>query len=191
MKADMEILIGNNVQSTAEWRRRKAAEHPGDTRNAEAAVLLDAIALQVDELDGSDLHRRLSAWNDTSGHMLSEVVSEKLRQVGFSIWPSTATELVEGILLFCPTEEQRESRVRRDLRRLGLRLNKAPARHWTRKEYGVGYMILEGRNWVIEGCGQREYEMTLADVEDYLDRVAGPAGTRLLRVPAHVAGGAA
>jgi hypothetical protein len=61
-----------------------------------------------------------------------------------------------------------EARARRMLTKMGLRLNKAPTRHWTRKEYGAGYQIRNERNIVVAGCGNREYEMSFADVETFI-----------------------
>ncbi|MBN9470195.1 MAG: hypothetical protein J0J10_15635 [Bosea sp.] len=57
-----------------------------------------------------------------------------------------------------------ESQIRRALAAKGLRLKKAPSRHWTRAEYGPGYMVTDERNIVVLGCGQREFDATLADV---------------------------
>lgn len=62
----------------------------------------------------------------------------------------------------------RERKARNHLKKLGLRLNKTPARHWTRAHYPVGYMILRG-NQVVHGCFQREYEMTLEQVEKEIE----------------------
>lgn len=66
---------------------------------------------------------------------------------------------------------QREAKARRQLAKWELRLNKAPSRHWTRKEYGVGYQLLKG-NMVVDGCCQREYEMTLEQVEEQVKWLA-------------------
>lgn len=65
------------------------------------------------------------------------------------------------------TECTRERVARSRLISKGYRLNKAPARHWTRNEFGVGYQILRG-NQVVAGCCQREFEMDLKEVEDFV-----------------------
>ncbi|WP_100960421.1 hypothetical protein [Bosea sp. FBZP-16] len=57
-----------------------------------------------------------------------------------------------------------ESNIRRALAAKGFRLSKTPARHWTRAEYGPGYMVTDDRNVVVLGCSQREYDATLDDV---------------------------
>lgn len=61
-----------------------------------------------------------------------------------------------------------ESQIRRALAAKGYRLQKTPARHWSRAEYGPGYMVTDDRNVVLLGCGQREYDATLADAETLL-----------------------
>lgn len=66
----------------------------------------------------------------------------------------------------------RESRARRALDKLGYRLQKTPARSWQRGYYRAGYMILrQYGNTVVAGASQREYEMTLDDVEDSIARL--------------------
>jgi len=61
--------------------------------------------------------------------------------------------------------KMREQRVRRQLAHFDCVLKKTPSRHWSRKYYPVGYMVINASNWVIAGCGSREYESDLADVE--------------------------
>lgn len=72
-----------------------------------------------------------------------------------------------GISPIPATERNRERSARRQLSRLGFRLEKTPARSWLRKEYGPGYDILEG-NIVVAGCFTRQYEMTLEEVEAWV-----------------------
>ena len=67
--------------------------------------------------------------------------------------------------------DAREERVRRQLAKLNdYRLEKTPARSYARQWYGVGYQILDDRNTVVEGCGSRQYTMTLEEVEDFIVR---------------------
>lgn len=61
-----------------------------------------------------------------------------------------------------------ESTIRRALAAKGFRLSKTPARHWTRAEYGAGYMVTDERNVVVLGCCRREYDATLDDVKSLL-----------------------
>ncbi|MER9251690.1 hypothetical protein NKI59_07720 [Mesorhizobium sp. M0598] len=69
----------------------------------------------------------------------------------------------------------REDRARRQLARLGFRLNKTPSRSWLRAEYGPGYMILDG-NTVVSGCSDHEYSDTLERVEEFILLRAEGAG---------------
>lgn len=66
-------------------------------------------------------------------------------------------------------EKSREDRVRRILAKRGLRLEKTPARSWLRHHYPIGYMIVRD-NCVVEGCGSRPYQATLADIEAFMVR---------------------
>jgi hypothetical protein len=67
------------------------------------------------------------------------------------------------------SEHTREARARRILRNLDYRLVKAPSRHWTRDQYGVGYMVVGAfNNTVRSGACQREYELSLDDVEQFV-----------------------
>jgi hypothetical protein len=82
------------VSSTAEWRRTKAEQFPDDTRNEEAAELLDHLSEEIDKLDGTEMESRIDAlwdrWreldnNDACGihEKFNELVSAELRDVGF------------------------------------------------------------------------------------------------------------
>jgi hypothetical protein len=59
----------------------------------------------------------------------------------------------------------REQRVRRQLAHFDCNLRKTPSRHWTRKYYPVGYMVVDWHNQVIAGFASREYEADIEDVE--------------------------
>ena len=45
--------IGYRAESTANWRRSKAAQFPQDTRNLQAAEELERLARQIEALEGS------------------------------------------------------------------------------------------------------------------------------------------
>lgn len=66
---------------------------------------------------------------------------------------------------------QREARARKHLAAKHCQLQKAPSRHWTRKEYGVGYQIVTFHG-NVEGAQVREYGMTLDQVEEYVSHLA-------------------
>ncbi len=78
-------------------------------------------------------------------------------------WNKLITEMTSALA----TERSRERSARRQLSRLGFRLEKTPARSWLREEYGSGYQIVAG-NTVVNGCTSRQYEMTLEAVESWI-----------------------
>jgi hypothetical protein len=41
----------------ADWRRRRACQHPDDARNAEAAALLDRLAVSVSQINDEMIDR--------------------------------------------------------------------------------------------------------------------------------------
>jgi hypothetical protein len=100
-------MVGYQVQGTAEWRREKARQFPGDQRNLIAAEELDELAAQIERVGGSEqIHkqiveildsfrrldddRSLRAWED-----INETVSVELRSVGFHGGYTTATKFLE------------------------------------------------------------------------------------------------
>ncbi|MEY9581506.1 hypothetical protein [Sinorhizobium fredii] len=95
MELELECLV--DVSGTAEWRRRKAEQYPEDARNIKAATLLDTLAGNLVELEGSSLHRQLiDLWKENDA--FGEVVSEELRSVGFYTFPDTVDELLTDII---------------------------------------------------------------------------------------------
>jgi hypothetical protein len=62
------------------------------------------------------------------------------------------------------SDKTRENRARRMLAKFGFQLKKSPTRSWERQYYGPGYMILRN-NWVKWGCSNRQWDMTLDEVE--------------------------
>jgi hypothetical protein len=88
---DIMVLIGDQVESTAEWRREKAEEFPDDGRNLEAAEELDKLVEEIAKLEGSNVHRCIDALVDQANEekrdhiwdRLHEDVSAKLRSIGF------------------------------------------------------------------------------------------------------------
>jgi hypothetical protein len=55
----------------------------------------------------------------------------------------------------------------RVLAKNGYRLCKTPSRSWLRSYYGTGCMIVDQNNCVVSGCGSREYQDNLSQVEDF------------------------
>jgi hypothetical protein len=60
MSDDLNMIIGYQVQSTAEWRRDKARQFPDDARNLRAAEELEQLAAQIEKLEDSDIHQRVA-----------------------------------------------------------------------------------------------------------------------------------
>lgn len=59
----------------------------------------------------------------------------------------------------------KELRLRRLLAKQDLRLQKTPARHWSREWYGAGYMVVDDRNCVVIGATHRPWDASLDEVE--------------------------
>jgi hypothetical protein len=88
---------------TAYWRREKAIQFPDDTRNIGAADELDRLAVEVAALEGSALHVRLDEIfeDEDRGAVAMQLISEILRQVGFSRWYKTGEELLQNVVDVC------------------------------------------------------------------------------------------
>jgi len=104
----LNMEIGYQVGSTAEWRRRKAEEFPDDRRNLVAAEELERLAAEIDRIGESEpIHQQISKLHDSltsdalgdhgtdSWIRISEDVSEALRDVGFRSGFETGLELLE------------------------------------------------------------------------------------------------
>ena len=78
---------------TARWRREKAAAHPEDSRNVEAAELLDGLAKTIKDVDPTLLDAYGALWDD--GIQDSEQHRELLQLIGFHFFPQTAEEFVK------------------------------------------------------------------------------------------------
>jgi hypothetical protein len=103
------IEIGALVDcaGTAYWRREKAIEFPDDVRNLEAARELDRLAVEIAALEGSKLHAQLDKlFEDKEGGLIAmAIISEILRQVGFSRWYDTGEELLQAIVDTCSNQQ--------------------------------------------------------------------------------------
>lgn len=84
-----------DFEQTADWRRSKAAEYPEDSRNLEAAALLDKLAASV-EIVAPALLDAYGSLRDN--YMDSEQHSEMFRQIGFHSWPETAEDFVKACI---------------------------------------------------------------------------------------------
>ena len=104
------MIIGYQVQNTAEWRRDKAKQFPDDTRNLRAAEELERLAAQIDKLEDSDIHGRVrNAYDrylaaDGGGwDGIGEDVSAELRSIGFYNGYETGEQFLEW---FCGRLEE-------------------------------------------------------------------------------------
>ena len=96
MPTDIAEIAGSlrlDFGETARWRREKAAEHPEDSRNIEAAELLDRLAKTIKDVDPTLLDTYGALWDDEVQD--SEQHSEMLRLIGFHFFPQTAEEFVK------------------------------------------------------------------------------------------------
>ena len=84
-----------DFEQTADWRRSKAAEYPEDSRNLEAAALLDKLAASVETVAPALLDAYGSLRDD---YMDSEQHSEMFRQIGFHSRPETAEDFVKACI---------------------------------------------------------------------------------------------
>jgi hypothetical protein len=85
-------------ESTAEWRRRVAERRPDDTRNGEAATLLDKLVASIDQMNMATLRDYHDVMHGDEGISASETEQEMLRAIGVSSWPETAEQFVRGFL---------------------------------------------------------------------------------------------
>lgn len=91
--------LSDALLETARWRREQAVKSPNDTRNADAAELLEQLAGAVPQIHPALLQRWVEHWEaEEIGIRLSEFQSELLRQVGFSSAPASAEKLLEAIV---------------------------------------------------------------------------------------------
>lgn len=85
-----------NVQSTAEWRRRKERQFPNDTRNAEAALTLEMFACELGDMYALNNapDERLEKYDPFE---VSRVISDELKKVGFHSFPKKVSDLLDAI----------------------------------------------------------------------------------------------
>ena len=72
---------------------RKSGKTPRDSRNIEAAKLLDRLAKTIKDVDPTLLDTYGALWDDEVQD--SEQHSEMLRLIGFHFFPQTAEEFVK------------------------------------------------------------------------------------------------
>jgi hypothetical protein len=88
--AELKAQLKRDFEALAEWRRRKAKEHPEDKRNETAAAELEVLAVPSEIL---------AAYGELFGDMQDvETHLEMLRAVGFSQTYSSASDFVRGFI---------------------------------------------------------------------------------------------
>jgi hypothetical protein len=94
---------------TAYWRRRKALEHPDDMRNLRAVEELEELAVELKDLEGSELHLQLDemlAESDEDQLMTRmEIINDLLRRVGFSLSFSSGRRMLRHVVDLCSEEQ--------------------------------------------------------------------------------------
>ncbi|MFO1126569.1 MAG: hypothetical protein U1E25_15700 [Methylocystis sp.] len=100
----LELGCLTSYANTLERRRQNQSQYPEDKSNSRAAAILDSMEPQIAALNGSPLHQRLFKFREAQGlscgerDIFSEIVSDELHAVGFTLFPATAGELLEVIL---------------------------------------------------------------------------------------------
>jgi len=100
----MDIDLVEELDFTAQWRRDKAAQYPKDTRNTEAAELLERLAIEVGKLSKSFLVRRLEKIDDELvaidgwDFRLSEDLSDYRRSIGFHRFPESGEKYLSDLI---------------------------------------------------------------------------------------------
>lgn len=92
--------IGEDLTSTAEWRRLKAEEYPDDERNLEAAERLERLSEELDQV--SNEHPSFSsiakAWEDDGAcSSYFERKNDLFRAIGFNSHIDSAKELLDEL----------------------------------------------------------------------------------------------
>jgi hypothetical protein len=102
MSDDLHVLIGYQVEDCASWRWNKVEQFPNDPRNRKAAEELERLALDIEKLEGSEIHKRVRDTTDRlvavdNGDIWYEVgedVSAELRSIGFRSGYETGEQLL-------------------------------------------------------------------------------------------------
>jgi hypothetical protein len=93
-------MLPDFFKDTAGWRREKAAEHPDDARNLEAAELLERLALTV-PTDHMLARKIVEADDSEDAGMFSEAFNGVLTRIGFDSAPKTADEFLRLVVDDC------------------------------------------------------------------------------------------
>ena len=94
---DTKQYVLHELEMTADWRSRKADEHPEDERNTEAAKLARKLADELRALPSdSNQLRALDREYDADVHSYAgEALNRYFGRLGFDHWPENAAELLK------------------------------------------------------------------------------------------------
>jgi hypothetical protein len=98
---NLESLV--SCAQALEWRRGDQKGPPESMQNLRAMTILRLLETQIRALNGGPIHQRLlklwEAQEFSSGERdsFNEIVTEQLRAVGATSFPTTAEELLETI----------------------------------------------------------------------------------------------
>jgi hypothetical protein len=97
---NLNTLIVDDIEHSAEWRWKIACEYPHDAdRNLEAAARLARIAADLKKEEGSQWHLQLQALCAASSERYCETLSELIRSVGFRSSAETGAEFLFELFL--------------------------------------------------------------------------------------------
>ncbi|HRJ62404.1 MAG TPA: hypothetical protein PKZ99_14630 [Azospirillaceae bacterium] len=107
------VIDAEGIKESANWRREKAVEFPWDAeRNLQAAAMLDKIAIDIANLEGSELHKRLSEFTEGEfrhTEILVENWSSLKREIGFHTWIDTGAAFIQTVIDRTKEEIESES----------------------------------------------------------------------------------
>jgi hypothetical protein len=96
--AEQREILRLDFERSAEWRRRKAEEYPNDRRTLEAWHELERLASTVSEIPDEVLGTWVDLWAHHEGSHESEILQERIRQIGFHTSYKTATEFLQQFI---------------------------------------------------------------------------------------------
>ena len=103
MEMDDDPPEVQDLERAAEWRLRRVDQDLQDSRSAEAAALLQRLANELRELQGSTLYRELGAicnWLAESDDIsdFAQRAHDYRRRIGVDIWPESGEAYLRTLL---------------------------------------------------------------------------------------------
>jgi hypothetical protein len=150
---ELEDIV-NGLESTADWRREKAAQYPHDDRNEKAAEILGRLATEVRGMGDSPVFKELVRAGDELSDLSDECRKYDLcsliddlsaydRNVGFHSWPSSGEEYLRGMLEIYRDHIGKA----KDEAAEAIREERATERRIRRKAAQSGYMLRKSRRF--------------------------------------------